>query len=128
MLGGDGAGVAERGGGQGIVGGPIDEPWQPARALEQCLDGAEFEQGAFAAGQTQAVGEVVVELVAVESVEVVAHDEALGERFVHGQGQAAAQLGESDEQQAQAVFGVHGEVATSEDLRGHRCAGAGPRR
>ena len=74
-------------------------------------------------------GEVVVELVAVESVEVVAHDEALGERFVHGHGEAAAQLGESDEQQAQAVFGVHGEVAsTSEDLRGHRCAGAGPRR
>ena len=67
-------------------------------------------KGSSQAGQTQAVGEVVVELVAVESVEVVAHDEALGERFVHGHGEAAAQLGEADEQQAQAVFGVHGEV------------------
>ena len=54
--------------GQGIADGSIDEPWQSARALEQCLDGAGFEQGEFAAGQTQAVGEVVVELVAVESV------------------------------------------------------------
>ena len=35
----------------------------------------------------------------------------LGERFVHGHGEAAAQLGEPDEQQAQAVLGVHGEVA-----------------
>ena len=51
----------------------------------------------------QAVGEVVVELVAVESVEVVANDEALGERFVHGHGEAAAQLGEPDEEQAQAA-------------------------
>ena len=60
----------------------------------------------------------MVELVAVESVEVVAHDEALGERFVHGHGEAAAQLGESDEQQAQAVFGVHGEVG---QIRRYRC-------
>ena len=116
MLGGDGAGVAERGGGQGVVGNAVDEPRQSARALEQCLDGAGFEQGEFAAGQTQAVGEVVVELVAVESVEVVANDEALGERFVHGHGEAAAQLGEPDEEQAQAVFGVHGEVAQEPDV------------
>ena len=98
------------------MGNAVDEPRQSARALEQCLDGAGFEQGEFAAGQTQAVGEVVVELVAVESVEVVANDEALGERFVHGHGEAAAQLGEPDEEQAQAVFGVHGEVAQEPDV------------
>ena len=38
------------------------------------------------------------------------HDEALCERFVHGHSEAAAQLGESDEEQAQAVVAVHGEV------------------
>ena len=59
----------------------------------------------------QAVGEVGVELCAVESAQVVAHDEALGERFVAGHGEAAAQLGESDEQQAQAVLGVHFVIA-----------------
>ena len=52
----------------------------------------------------------MVEFLAVESGEVVAHDEALGERFVHGHGQASAQFGESDEHQAQAVLGVHDEV------------------
>ena len=41
---------------------------------------------------------------------MVTHDEALGERFVHGHGESAAQLGEPDEEQAQAVFGVHGKV------------------
>ena len=44
------------------------------------------------------------------SSQVVAYDEALGERFVHGHGEAAAQLGESDEPQTQAVLAVHGEV------------------
>ena len=41
---------------------------------------------------------------------MVAYDEALGERFVHGHGEAASQLGESDQQQPQPVLGVHGEV------------------
>ena len=95
---------------RGVVGDTVDEPGQPARALEQGFDGGGFEQGELAAGQTQAVGEVGVEFVAVESIEVVTHDEALGERFVHGHGEAAAQLGEPDEQQAHAGLGVHDEV------------------
>ena len=40
----------------------------------------------------------------------MAHDEALGERFVHGHCEAPSQLGEPDQEQAQAVLGVHGEV------------------
>ena len=110
MLGGDGAGAFRGGGGEGVVGDAIDEPGQSARALRQRLDGGGFEQGEFATGESQAVGEVVVEFVALDAGEVVTHDEALGERFVHGHGEAAAQLGESDEQQAQAVLAVHGEV------------------
>ena len=52
------------------MGDAVDEAGQPARALEQGLDGGGLEQGEFAACETQAVGEVVVELVAVECVEV----------------------------------------------------------
>ena len=78
--------------------------------MEQRFDGGGFEQGEFAAGEAQSVGEVVVELRAVEACDVVAHDEALCERFVAGHGESASQLGESDEQQAQAMLGVHGEV------------------
>ena len=46
----------------------VDESWQTARALEQRLDRGGLEQGNLAAGESQAVGEVMVELVAVEAV------------------------------------------------------------
>ena len=110
VLGVDGAGIVECSGGQRVVGDAIDEPGQPARGLEQRLDGGGLEQGDFAAGQTLSVDEIVVEFAAVEPREVMAHDEALGERFVAGHGEAAAQLGQPDQEQAQAVLGVHGEV------------------
>ena len=89
---------------------------QTARALEQRLDRGGFEQGNLAAGEAQAVGEVMVEFVAVEAGEVVAHDEALGERFVHSHGESASQLGESDEQHAQAVLGVHFVIAQEPEV------------
>ena len=111
VLGGDGTGVVEGGGGQGVVGDAIDESGQRARALEHGLDGGRLEQGEFAAGEAQAVGEVVVEFVAVESAEVVAHDESRGERFVHGHAEAPTQFGEPDEQHAQAILGIHFVVA-----------------
>ena len=98
VLGGDGASPIRGGGGQRVVGGAVDAPRQSACAVGQRLDGGGFEQAQFAAGEAQAVGEVGVEFLAVEYAEVVAHDEALGERFVAGHGEAAAQLGESDEQ------------------------------
>ena len=53
------------------MGDAVDEPGQTARALEQRLDGGAFEQGEFAAAKTQAVGEVVVELVAVDAPKVL---------------------------------------------------------
>ena len=77
----------------------------------------------------QAVGEVGVEFCALDAGEVVAHDEALCERFVAGHGEAAAQLGETDEQQAQAVVAVHGEVGQEAEVFEDIVAqGAGPRR
>ena len=92
------------------MGDTVDEPGQPARGLEQRLDGGGLEQGDFAPRQAQSVDEVVVEFAAVEPREVMAHDEALGERFVHGHREAPSQLGEPDQEQAQAMLGVHGEV------------------
>ena len=52
---------------------------QSAGAVEQRLDGGRLEPGVLAAGETQAVGEGGVEFAAVESAQVVAYDEALGE-------------------------------------------------
>ena len=56
------------------------------------------------------MGQIGVELIAFEAGEMVAHDESLGERFVAGHREAPAQLGEADEDETHAVFGVHGEV------------------
>ena len=77
MLGADGAGAFDGGGGEGVVGDSVDEPGQPAGALEQRLDGRRLEQGGLAAGETQAVGEVVVEFIALDAWKMITHDEAL---------------------------------------------------
>ena len=66
------------------------------------------------------MGEVAVGFVTIQAGEVVSHDESLGERFVHGHDEAASQLGESDEEQAQAVVGVHGEVGNASTPMSHR--------
>ena len=116
VFGGDGARALCGGGGECVVGDAVDAPGDAARAVRQRLDGGGFEQGEFAAGESQAVGEVGVELRAVEAWEVVAHDESLCERFVAGHGEAPAQLGESDEEQAQAVLGVHGVVGQQSEV------------
>ena len=62
------------------------------------------------------MGEVRVDLVAGEAADVVADDEALGERLVDGHGQAAAEFGETDQQHAQAAFGVHAEVREESEI------------
>ncbi len=41
---------------------------------------------------------------------MVADDDALVQRLVHRHGQAPAQLGEADQEHAQARLGIHGEV------------------
>ena len=89
MVGVDGSGVVERGGGaQRVMGDAVGVSRQAARALAQGLGGGRFEQWEFAAGEAQAMGQIGVALIAFEAGEVVAHDESLGERFVAGHGQA----------------------------------------
>ena len=104
VIGVDGAGVLKGGRRQRVVGDAVDLARQPAGALEQRLCGRRLEQRQLAAGQTESMGQVGVEFAAVETADVMAHDQALVERFVNRHGQPAAQLGESDQQQTQAVL------------------------
>ena len=119
MLAGDGASVVEGGRDEGVVGVAVDLPGQAAGDLEEGLLGGRRKQRELAAGQAEAVGEIGLELVAVEAGPVLAHDEPLGEGFVDGHGEAAAQLGEADEQQAQAVLGVHLEIGEQAQILEH---------
>ena len=50
---------------------------------------------------------------------MVLHDEAPVEGFVHGHAQAPAQLGQSDEQQAESGGGVHVEVGQQLEVLDH---------
>ena len=77
VLGADGAGAFDGGGGEGVVGYSVDKPKQPAGALEQRLDGRRLEQGGLATGETQAVGEVVVEFIALDAWKIITHDDVL---------------------------------------------------
>ena len=69
----------------------------PAGGLEQRLDGGRLEQGQFAAGKAQTVGEVGIELVAVEAADVMSDDKALAERFVDGHGRPDGRNGHDTE-------------------------------
>ena len=61
VLGVDGAGLGEGGGGQCVVRRAVDLPGQASGTLEQGLDRGRLEQRQFAAGEAQAVFEVGVE-------------------------------------------------------------------
>ena len=106
VLRGNGLGLIQCGGGECIVGGAIDFSGQPMGGLEQGLDNGVFEQGELAAGEAQTVFEVLGKLLALETGEVETHDDALVEWLVDGHGEAASELGESDEEEAQTVFGL----------------------
>ena len=55
------------------------------------------------------VAEVGRELVRADGGVVASHDDALAQGLAHGQAWAAAQFGQPDQQQAQALLGVHAE-------------------
>ena len=65
------------------------------------------------------MSEIGFEFVAVEAAEVVPDDEALAQGFVDGHGEPAPEFGESDEDQAQSLFGVHGEVGEQAEVFEH---------
>ncbi len=60
------------------------------RGQEQSRDGWRLEDLQLTTGQAQAVGEVLRKFFTHQGTEVVAHDDTLGQGFVHGHGQASA--------------------------------------
>ena len=94
----DGSGLGHGGGGERVVGDAVDGPGQSSGGLEEGLHGGWLEQRRFASGEVRAVGEILVELVALEAADVVSDDESLAQRFVHGHGESAPRFGESDEE------------------------------
>ena len=92
------------------MGDAVDLPGQAPGALEQGLDGRRLEQRQLASREPEAVLDVGLDLIAVETGQMVADDEALAEGFVHGHGQAPPELGQADEDEAQALLRIHGEV------------------
>ena len=78
----------------------------PREAWNSASTAGGSNRGSSEPARRQAVGEVAVDLVAGEAADVVADDEALAERLVDGHGQSAAQLGETDQQHAEAAFGT----------------------
>jgi hypothetical protein len=122
MLGGDLAGLFQGRTGQCVVGQTIDLARHAPGGLEQCLHGGRFEQRQLAAGQAQPMDEVVGQLLAGQSGHVMAHHDALGERFVHRHAQAPAQLREPDQQQAEAVFRIHLVVGEQTQILEHLVA------
>ena len=68
------------------------------------------------------MGEIGLDLVALEAGGMVPHDEALAEGLMHRHRQPPPELGEADEDQAHAVLGVHGEVGQQAEILHHVAA------
>ena len=105
MFGGDGADAGEGRSMEGVVGKEIDLAGDPAGGLEEGLEGSGLEEGDLGAGPAEAMGEVGGDLVAGQSGQVVADDDALSEGLVDGHGESASQLGLTEEE-AETVLGV----------------------
>ena len=81
---------------------------KPSGGLEERLLGSGIEESdLWSPARRRRCDEVGGELVAPERGQVVAHDDALIECLVDGHGESAPQLGLSEQEQAEAVLGVH---------------------
>ena len=70
---GDGAVFGDGGAGQGVVGQAVDFAGHALGGLEQGFDGRGLEQGQLTAGQAQAMGQIIGQLVTGQAGEVVAY-------------------------------------------------------
>lgn len=78
-----------------------------------------LEERQLGPGTPQQVREVAGQLVARETSEMVTHDDALRERFVRRHADTTSQLGMSDEEEAEAVVGVHRVVGKQTQIFEH---------
>jgi hypothetical protein len=107
MVGGRELGARERRGDQGVVREQIDLARQAGGPLEERFFGGGLEEGVFGAREAEPMCQIGGELVACERGHVVADDDALAERLVHGHGEAPAQLRMADQHETEPVLGVH---------------------
>ena len=107
MVGGGDLGFGERGGHQGVMGQEIDLAGQTGGGLVERLLGGGVEEGDGGAGQLETMGQVGREFLAGERRDVVADDDPLREGFVDGHGEAAAELGLAEQEQAEPVLRIH---------------------
>jgi hypothetical protein len=107
MVGRDGSCARESGGEEGVVSEEVDLAGQSAGSLEEGFLGGGVEEGELGAGEAESVGEVVRELVTGQGRQVIADDDALRQSLVDGHGESPAELGLTEQQETEAVFGVH---------------------
>ena len=107
VVGGGEFGARERRREQRVVGEQIDLARQPAGGLVDCFFGGGIEERDLGAGEAEAMREIAGELLAGERGHVIADDDALRERLVHGHGEAPTQFGLAEQEQAQARLGIH---------------------
>jgi hypothetical protein len=102
----------------------VDAARKSLRGLEDRLDRGGLEERQLGAGAAQQVRDVGGAFVARERGQVVADDDALAERLVHGHADASSQLGLSAEEEAESVLRVHRIVGEQSHLLEHVAAQA----
>jgi len=107
VVGGGELGACEGGGQQRVMGEEIDLAREAARRLVEGLFGRGVEERDLDGGQPQALREIAGEFRAGQRGHVVADDDALGERLVHGHGEPAPEFGLAQQEQTQARLGIH---------------------
>ena len=109
-------GFARGGQAQGRQGQFVDLAQDAFGGLIQGLAGGVVEQRLRDAGGFELMGQVGIQFLARESVQVILHGDALAQGFVHLQRQRAAQQGLADQQQSQVMRRIHVEVQQQRKL------------
>jgi hypothetical protein len=90
--------------------------------LELRLQRRRLEPGQLAAAQTQAMGQVVRQLLAGQPRQAIAHHDSLSQRCVHRHLEAPAQLGEAHQQQTEPILRIHPVVGQQPQILQHLVA------
>ena len=99
--------TGECGGDQGVVGQQIDLARQTGGGLEERFFGGGLEEREFRAGESQPMRQIAGEFVAGERGHVVTDDDPLRKRLMDGHRQAAAQFWMAEQEETEAVLGIH---------------------
>jgi hypothetical protein len=104
---GDDIGALESCGEKSMVSEEIDFSGQTAGGLEESLLSRGLEENRLGTGESEAVLKVGGQLIASQRGEMETDDDALGESFVNGHRESSSKLGLSEQEQAEAVLGIH---------------------